>query len=120
MINPLFGTASADLMPGAHNAVDVCLGIRRGERVALIADQASGEVAASIAAALDQAGAVCDSVLIERVTTRPMTAAPAAVLGALERADAGILCVQPQQGELSARMAIVALVERRAIRYAHM
>src|SRR5262249_20372472 len=37
-----------------------------------------------------------------------------------ERADAGILCVQPREGELTARMAIVALVERRAIRYAHM
>ena len=32
----------------------------------------------------------------------------AEVLDALERADAGILCVQPQQGELGARMAIVA------------
>ncbi len=46
--------------------------------------------------------------------------APPAVLDALERADAGILCVQPEQGELGARMAIVSVVERRAIRYAHM
>ena len=42
------------------------------------------------------------------------------MLDALERADAGILCVQPQEGELGARMAIVAIVERRRIRYAHM
>src|SRR5262249_27237564 len=42
------------------------------------------------------------------------------VLEALEQADAGILCVQPKEGELAARMAIVSLVERRAIRYAHM
>jgi leucyl aminopeptidase (aminopeptidase T) len=49
-----------------------------------------------------------------------MTAAPAQVLAALEHADAGILCVQPQQGELGARMAIVSVVERRGIRYAHM
>ena len=49
-----------------------------------------------------------------------MTVAPPAVLEALERADAGILCVQPEQGELGARMAIVSVVERRAIRYAHM
>src|SRR4030095_9288309 len=34
--------------------------------------------------------------------------------------DAGILCVQPREGELAARMAIVAAVERRRIRYAHM
>ena len=42
------------------------------------------------------------------------------MIGALERADAGILCVQPMEGELAARMAIVAVVERRRMRYAHM
>ncbi len=116
----MFGPASAELAPGAHNAVEVCLGIQRGERVALIADKASAMVAASIAAALDQVGAPYQGVLIEDVVTRPMTVAPPAVLAALETADAGILCVQPEQGELGARMAIVAVVERRAIRYAHM
>src|SRR5262249_58728231 len=75
---------------------------------------------ASIAAALDEVGAPWNGVMIERVANRPMQAAPAEVLQALEQADAGILCVQPQQGELSARMAIVSVVERRGIRYAHM
>src|SRR5262249_58297606 len=75
---------------------------------------------ASIAAALDEVGAPWNGVMIERVANRPMQAAPAEVLQALEQADAGILCVQPQQGELAARMAIVSVVERRRIRYAHM
>ncbi|HJZ71535.1 MAG TPA: aminopeptidase [Vicinamibacterales bacterium] len=116
----MFGTVTAALEAGARNAVEVCLAIRPDERVALIADEASGDVAASIAAALDEVGAPWQGVLIERVATRPMTAAPAEVLEALEQADAGILCVQPQQGELGARMAIVSVVERRGIRYAHM
>jgi aminopeptidase len=116
----MFGTASADLQAGARNAVNVCLAIRPDERVALIADEASGEVAASLAAVLDEVGAPWQGVLIERIALRPLTAAPPAVLDALERADAGILCVQPQQGELGARMAIVSVVERRGIRYAHM
>ena len=116
----IFGHSSADLAPGARNAVEVCLGIRPDEQVALIADEASGEVAASIAAALDEVGAPWDGVLIEDVAGRPLLAAPAAVLEALERADAGILCIQPRQGELGARMEIVSVVERRGIRYAHM
>ena len=116
----MFGTVSADLEAGARNAVEVCLAIQPDERVALIADEASGDVAATIAAALDEVGAPWKGVLIERVSERPMTAAPAQVLAALEHADAGILCVQPQQGELGARMAIVSVVERRGIRYAHM
>ena len=45
---------------------------------------------------------------------------PREVLDAFESADAGILCVQPQEGELPARMAIVGVIERRRIRYAHM
>ena len=69
---------------------------------------------------IDVGGTNTDAVLIEDVVARPMTAAPRPVVDALERADAGILCVQPVQGELRARMAIVAVVERRAIRYAHM
>ena len=116
----IFGEASADLLPGARNAINVCLGIAPAERVALIADDASANVAASLAAALAEADAVADSVLIERVAERPMREAPRPVLDALERADAGILCVQPREGELPARMAIVATVERRRIRYAHM
>ena len=116
----LFGPFSPELTPGAHNAVDVCLAVARNERVALVADEASREVAASLAAALDDAGADTESLLIEQLAPRPLTAAPREVLQALERADAGILCVQPLQGELGARMAIVEVVERRRIRYAHM
>jgi leucyl aminopeptidase (aminopeptidase T) len=115
----LFGPPPPELEPGARNAVDVCLSIKTGERVALIADEPSGKVAAAIAAALDRVGARWNGVLIADVD-RPMTAAPQGVLDALESADAGILCVQPQPGELGARMAIVSVVERRGIRYAHM
>ena len=49
-----------------------------------------------------------------------MKAAPAGVLDELETADVGVLCMTPQPGELAARMAIVRVVERRQIRYAHM
>ena len=87
----MFGTVSPDLEAGARNAVEVCLAIQPDERVALIADTASGDVAATIAAALDEVGAPWNGVLIERVAERPMKAAPAEVLDALEHADAGIL-----------------------------
>lgn len=116
----LFGPVLPELLPGAQNAVDVCLGVAPGERVALIADEASAAVAASLEAALDAAGACIDPVLVERVAPRPLAGAPREVLAALRAADAGVLCAQPRQGELAARMAIVQLVERRAIRYAHM
>jgi leucyl aminopeptidase (aminopeptidase T) len=115
-----FGAFPDELRQGAANAVQICLGIKAGEHVALIADAASGDVAAAIEQALADQGAVTSPLLIESVTKRPMTTAPPEILAALEQVDAGILCVQPQEGELGARMAIVAVVERRRIRYAHM
>ena len=115
-----FGVPSAELMPGARNAVETCLDVRPDEQVVLIADEASCGVAASIAAALDERHARCTGLLLEDFGPRPMTAAPAEVLRALETAHAGVMCMTPQPGELAARMAIVKVVERRQIRYAHM
>lgn len=115
-----FGLPEPELMPGARNAVETCLSVRPRERVALIADGASRSVAASIAAAIEDRHANYTGLLLEDFGPRPMTEAPAAVLQALETADAGVMCMTPQPGELGARMAIVRVVERRQIRYAHM
>src|SRR5215469_4031031 len=85
-----FGTAPVALMPGAKNAVDVCLNVQPAEHVALIADQASRTVAASLEQALEECGAISTGLLLEDFGPRPMKDAPARV------------------------------VERRQIRYAHM
>ena len=115
-----FGPASPELLPGAKNAIETCLSIKPGERVALIADERSRSVAASLSAAMGTVHAACTSLLLEDFGPRPIKSAPTAVLEALETADVGILCMTPQPGELGARMAIVKIVERRQIRYAHM
>ena len=107
-------------MPGAKNAVEVCLGVRAGEKVVVIADEVSRSVAASLEQALEEQGARFTGLLLEDFGPRPMTGAPEPVLDALEKTDVGVLCMTPQPGELGARMAIVRVVERRQIRYAHM
>ena len=86
-IEPMtFGPARPDLMPGAQNAVDTCLAIQPGERVALVADEPSREVAASLEQALrDARRARSTAVLIEAVAARPIRVAPPRVLEALER-----------------------------------
>jgi aminopeptidase len=115
-----FGPVPVELMPGAKNAVDVCLSVHEGEHVALIADNASRSVAASLEQAITERGGKPLGMLLEDLGPRPMNEAPQAVLEALEKADVGILCMTPQPGELGARMSIVRVVERRQIRYAHM
>jgi aminopeptidase len=115
-----FGSPQQDLMPGARNAVQTCLAVQPGERVALIADKESSAVAASLALALEERSASLSGLVLEDFGPRPVRQAPPAVLDALEHADVGVLCMNPQPGELTARMAIVQVVERRQIRYAHM
>jgi aminopeptidase len=115
-----FGAVQPDLMPGARNAVETCLAVQPGEQVALIADKTSSAVAASIALALEERHAELTGLLLEDFGPRPVKEAPSDVLDALEKADVGVLCMNPQPGELGARMAIVKVVERRQIRYAHM
>jgi aminopeptidase len=115
-----FGVTPNELMPGARNAVEVCLNVRAGEQVALIADETSRSVAASLEQALKERGANANGLLLEDFGPRPIKDAPEPVLEALEHADVGVLCMTPQPGELGARMAIVRVVERRQIRYAHM
>jgi aminopeptidase len=115
-----FGMTLAELMPGATNAVETCLAVLPEEHVALISDEASKEVAASLASALTVRRAHFTSLKLEEFGSRPMAHAPKAVLDELEAADVGVLCMRPQQGELGVRMEIVKVVERRQIRYAHM
>jgi len=113
-------SVNPELMDGARNAVETCLAVMPGERVVLIFDEPSREVAASLAAALENRGANWQGFCVEDYSPRPLVDAPAPVLDALETADAGILCFQPLIGELTARRQIVGIVERRRIRYAHM
>src|SRR5215813_2981721 len=115
-----FGPLQPELMPGARNAVETCLAVRPEEHVALISDEASSAVAASLAQALRDRKAAFTGLILEELGPRPMQGAPKPVLDALETADVGILCMNPQPGELGARMSIVKVVERRQIRYAHM
>ena len=95
--------------------------VKPGEHVALIADEASRSVAASLAAALVHARhAPYTGLLLEDFGPRPMRRPLVPVLEALGTVDVGVMRMTPQPGELGARMAIVNIVERRQIRYAHM
>src|SRR5438067_202051 len=86
-----FGAPDPELMPGARNAVETCLGVRSGENVALIADETSRAVAASMAAALDEREARATRLLLEEFGPRPMAAAR---LGEDQRADRPALLVE--------------------------
>lgn len=108
------------LARGARNAIDVCLRVRPSEKVTLITDRGTHEVAESLLDQIKRVGSPYDVFVLEDHGRRPMKNTPEAILRSLEASDVGIYCVWPQPGELIARMQVIDLVERKRIRYAHM
>jgi aminopeptidase len=109
-----------DLAPGARNAVRTCLRIEPHERVALVTDLETEEIAASLADQVRQVGAELDVHVMEDYGQRPMLWFPDPIRQALERADVSIYAGQPKAGELAFRREMTQVVNRRQIRHAHM
>ena len=108
------------LIEGARNAVVVCLRIQPHEKVTLITDHASIEIAAALAAELDALGAPYRSWILEEVAPRPLADMPRPVLDDLETSQVSIFAAQAQPNELRSRMQMTDVVTRLKIRHAHM
>ncbi|MDQ2971110.1 MAG: aminopeptidase [Acidobacteriota bacterium] len=109
-----------DLIPGARNAVRTCLRITPDERVVVITDRETEEIAASLADQVREIGAPIEFHVLEDYGPRPMTGMPLPVLESLERCQASIYAAWPQTGELPQRIQMTDVVNRRRIRHAHM
>ena len=105
---------------GARNAVTTCLRIQPNEHVTLITDEATLTIAASLAAELDQLGCSWNGFVLEELAPRPLNGMPAEVLEDMEAAQVSIFAVQVQPRELSSRMQMTDVVNRRRMRHAHM
>jgi len=117
------GTLTAyaeDLIPGARNAIRTCLRVQPVERVSIVTDRETEEIAASLADQVREVGAPCDTFIMEDYGPRPMLELPAPIRAALERADVSIYAGQPKEGELAFRRALTQIIDRRQIRHAHM
>jgi leucyl aminopeptidase (aminopeptidase T) len=110
----------SELTPGARNAVDVCLRVQPSEKVTLITDAVSREIAAAIACQLERVGASYQVWLLEELATRPLVNLPAEILEDLETSQVSLFVAQVQPNELQSRMQMTAVVNRRKIRHAHM
>jgi aminopeptidase len=105
---------------GARNAVSVCLRVQPEEKVCVITDEVTLEIAASIVNELDRLGAPYNVWILEDLAQRPLTDLPREVLEDLETSQVSIFAVQAQRNELRSRMQMTDVVNRRKIRHAHM
>lgn len=108
------------LTPGARNAVRVCLRIQPAEKVTVITDEFSLEIAAALVHELEDLGCRYRSWVLEDVATRPLTDLPQVIATDLETSQVSIFAVQGQTNELKSRMQMTDIVNRNKIRHAHM
>jgi aminopeptidase len=109
-----------ELTPGARNAVSVCLRIQPNEKVTVITDDATREIAASLLRELQTIGAPYRAWILEELAPRPLTDLPREIVDDLETSQVSIFAVQAQANELRSRMQMTDVVNRRKIRHAHM
>lgn len=110
----------AEFAAGARSAVTTCLRIDPAEKVTLITDQATEQIAASIAEQLAERGCQWNAFRLEDLAPRPLADMPPAVLEDMESSQVSIFAVQVQQNELRSRMQMTDVVNRRRMRHAHM
>ena len=109
-----------DLLPGARNAVRVCLAIQPHERVTLITDEACAEIGDALAHEIELLGAPYRRFVLEQIAPRPLAALPPVVAEDLEECEVSIFAARAQANELGTRMQMTDIVNRRHIRHAHM
>jgi aminopeptidase len=106
--------------PGAVNAIRVCLRVQPSEKVCVITDEATVEIAAAIAAELRNLGAPYHAWVLEELAPRPLRDLPQPILDDLETSQVSVFAVQAQTNELRSRIQMTDVVNRRKIRHAHM
>src|SRR3954453_16152046 len=109
-----------EFTPGAHNAVNVCLRIQPTERVCVITDEATLEIAAAIVAELEKLGAPYHAWILEELADRPLRDLPREILDDLEQCQVSIFAVRVQTHELCSHIQMTDVVNRLKIRHAHM
>jgi aminopeptidase len=110
----------AELAPGARNAVRVCLRLQPTERITIITDEATAEIAAALQAEVEEIGAAHAVFVLENYAERPLTRMPQIILDDLAQSQVSIFAAQTLTGELGSRIEMTAVVNKNRIRHGHM
>ena len=113
-------TFDLELVPGARNAIRVCLNVQPHERVTVIADRACEDIAACLVHEIEQVGATYQAFILEDVATRPLVDLPPVIAADMEQSQVSIFASQVLKNELHSRMQMTDIVNRRRMRHGHM
>ena len=110
----------SELAPGAYNAIYTCLRLQPEERVTIITDRETVEIAGALVQEIETVGAEHRVFVLEDYAPRPLATMPKEILDDLELSQVSIFAAQAHQGELPSRIAMTSVINRRRIRHGHM
>jgi aminopeptidase len=109
-----------ELMPGARNAIHVCLRLKPQERLTIVTDTSTREIAAALQREVECVGSDYSLFVLEHHARRPLKFMPETILDDLACSQVSIFAAQTQPGELGARTEMTAVVNHHRIRHGHM
>jgi aminopeptidase len=109
-----------ELIPGARNAINVCLRLKPAERITIITDDATREIAAALQTEVERVGSEYSLFSLEHHARRPLQSMPEHILEDLSRSQVSIFAARTQTGELGARIQMTSVVNNYHIRHGHM
>src|SRR3982750_1159320 len=104
-----------ELLPGARNAVEVCLRLQPKERITIITDSATREIAAALQQEVERVGSEYSLFVLEHHARRPLKFMPQPILQDLACSQVSIFAAQTQPGELDSRREMTAVVDHHRI-----
>src|SRR5256885_11174872 len=108
-------TIDAELVPGARNAIRVCLQLKAEERITIITDEATRDIAAALQAEVEEIGSDHAVYLLENYAERPARSMPRNILDDLATSQVSIFAAQSQAGELAMRREMTGVVNEHHI-----
>lgn len=109
-----------NLSEGANNAINVCLRLKPEERITIITDNESLEIASALVSEVKKVGSEYSLMVIEDYVPRPTPNMPQPILDDLAKSQVSIFCAVAKTGELSSRIQMTAVVNANKIRHGHM
>ena len=113
-------TLDPQLQPGARNAIRDCLRLKPDERITIITDEITRDIAMALQIEVEEVGAEHSVFVLEEQAERPLTDMPPVILEDLAQSQVSIFCAQTQRGELRSRMQMSDVVNKNQIRHGHM
>src|SRR5439155_13264851 len=113
-------TIDAELAPGARNAIRDCLRLKPEERITIITDEESADIAAALQVEVEDVGSEFGVFVLEDYAPQPLTGMPQIILDDLATSQVSIFCAQTQRGELGSRIEMTAVVNKHRLRHGHM